>query len=123
MTDSKNIPTQKAQTPHPQRVRHRPHIDLGDTRSESFGEWLYGHRVGLIAVIVCFMLGGIFIATARVDVVVRPIEYIVEFVETSEDYLLYRVYYFPFGSIERSYTREPDGNWIFNLEKPLFGIS
>lgn len=81
MTDSKNIPTQKAQTPHPQRVRHRPHIDLGDTRSESFGEWLYGHRVGLIAVIVCFMLGGVFIATARVDVVVRPIEYIVEFVE------------------------------------------
>ena len=47
----------------------------------------------------------------------------IEFVETSEDYLLYRVYYFPFGSIERSYTREPDGNWIFNLEKPLFGIS
>lgn len=62
-------------------MRHRPHIDLGDTRSESFGEWLYGHRVGLIAVIVCFMLGGVFIATARVDVVVRPIEYIVEFVE------------------------------------------
>ena len=47
----------------------------------------------------------------------------IELVETSEDYLLYRVYYFPFGSIERSYTREPDGNWIFNLEKPLFGIS
>ena len=47
----------------------------------------------------------------------------IELVETSEDYLLYRVYYFPFGNIERSYTREPDGNWIFNLEKPLFGIS
>lgn len=47
----------------------------------------------------------------------------IELVETSEDNLLYRVYYFPFGSIERSYTREPDGNWIFNLEKPLFGIS
>ena len=47
----------------------------------------------------------------------------IELIETSEDYLLYRVYYFPFGSIERSYTREPNGNWIFNLEKPLFGIS
>lgn len=81
MTDSKNIPTHKAQTRPPQRVRQRPHIDLGDTRSESFGEWLYGHRVGLIAVIVCFMLGGVFIATARVDVVVQPIEYIVEFVD------------------------------------------
>lgn len=47
----------------------------------------------------------------------------IEIVETTEDYLLYRVHYFPFGNIERSYTREPDGNWIFNLEKPLFGIS
>lgn len=47
----------------------------------------------------------------------------IELVETSEDYLLYRVKYFPFGNIERSYTREPDGNWVFNLEKPLFGIS
>lgn len=43
----------------------------------------------------------------------------IELIENAEDYLLYRVYYFPFGSIERSYTREPDGNWIFNLEKPL----
>lgn len=47
----------------------------------------------------------------------------IELVETSEDYLLYRVNYFPFGNIERSYTRGPDGNWIFNLEKPLFGMS
>ena len=47
----------------------------------------------------------------------------IELVETKEDYLLYRVHYFPFGNIERSYTREPDGNWIFNLEKPLFGMS
>lgn len=43
----------------------------------------------------------------------------IELVENREDYLLYRVYYFPFGSIERSYTRDPDGNWIFNLEKSL----
>ena len=47
----------------------------------------------------------------------------IELIENTEDYLLYRVSYFPFGSIERSYTREPDGNWIFNLEKPLFGMS
>ena len=47
----------------------------------------------------------------------------IEFIEITEDYLIYRVHYFPFGNIERSYTREPDGNWIFNLEKPLFGIS
>ena len=69
--------------PHtqPQRVRRRPHIDLGDTRSESFGEWLYSHRMGIIAVIVCFILGSIFIATARIDVEVRPLEYIVEFVD------------------------------------------
>ena len=47
----------------------------------------------------------------------------IEFVDTADGYLLYRVHYFPFGNIERSYTKEPDGNWIFNLEKPLFGIS
>lgn len=88
MTEPKNIPTYKTSTRPPQRVRKHPHIDLGDTRSESFGEWLYGHRIGLLAVIVCFMLGSIFIATARVDVELRPIEYIVEFVEeepTMED--------------------------------------
>lgn len=88
MSEPRNIPTQKAPSRPPHRVRQRPHIDLGDTHSEGFGEWLYGHRVGLIAVVVCFMLGGIFIATARVDVVVKPIEYIIEFVDaepTPED--------------------------------------
>lgn len=63
------------------RVRRRPNIDLGDIRSESFGEWLYSHRMGVIAVIVSIILGGIFIATARVNIEVRPLEYIVEFVE------------------------------------------
>lgn len=47
----------------------------------------------------------------------------IEIVESSDDYLLYRVQYFPFGNIERSYTRDPKGNWVFNLEKPLTGIS
>lgn len=65
----------------PQRVRRRRHIDLGDTRSEGFGEWLYSHRIGLIVVIVCFLIGGTFIATARVDVEIKPIEYIIEFVD------------------------------------------
>ncbi len=65
----------------PQRVRRKRSIDLGDTRSESFGEWLYGHRIGLIVVIVCFLIGGTFIATARVDVEIPPIEYIIEFVD------------------------------------------
>lgn len=63
------------------RVRRRPNIDLGDIRSESFGEWLYSHRMGVIAVIVSIILGGIFIATARVNIEVRPLEYIVEFVD------------------------------------------
>ena len=88
MTDFKNISTNTRQPHQQQRVRRRSHIDLGDIRSESFGEWLYSHRMGVIAVIVSFILGGVFIATARVDVEVRPIEYIVEFVDaepTPED--------------------------------------
>lgn len=76
-------PNTQLKRPHrpPQRVRRKRHIDLGDTRSEGFGEWLYSHRIGLIVVIVCFLIGGTFIATARVDVEIKPIEYIVEFVD------------------------------------------
>lgn len=75
----------KAQQKRPQRpphrVRRKRRIDLGDTRSEGFGEWLYTHRIGLIVVIACFLIGGTFIATARVDVEIKPIEYIIEFVD------------------------------------------
>ncbi len=62
-------------------VSHRRTIDLGDTRSESLGEWLYTHRVGLIVVVLCFMLGGVWLATARYNVVIPPMEYIIEFVD------------------------------------------
>ncbi len=88
MQDAPNRTPKTRPTPPQRRVRRRPHIDLGDTRSESFGEWLYGHRVGIVTVIICFLLGTLFIATARVEVELRPIEYIVEFVDeepTMED--------------------------------------
>jgi TonB family protein len=62
-------------------VPHRRTIDLGDTRSESLGEWLYTHRVGLIVVVLCFMLGGVWLTTARYNVVIPPMEYIIEFVD------------------------------------------
>lgn len=60
--------------------RHKS-VDLGDTRSESFGEWLYTHRVGIIVVFISFMVGGTWLATARYDVVIPPVEYIIEFVD------------------------------------------
>ena len=88
MNDKPNKVAHRGTTPPRQRPRRRPHIDLGDVRSESFGEWLYSHRLGIIAVIVCFIIGGIFIVTARINVEIRPIEYIVEFVDeepTPED--------------------------------------
>ena len=56
-------------------------MDLGDTRSESAGEWLYSHRVGLLVVLVIFMLSSVVLATARYDVDIAPVEYIIEFVE------------------------------------------
>lgn len=62
-------------------TRHHKNINLGDTRSETFGEWLYAHRVGLMVVIVIFMIGGTFLATARYNVELRPQEYIIELVE------------------------------------------
>lgn len=63
------------------RVPRRSNIDLGDTRSESAGEWLYSHRVGLIVVLVMFLMGGAVLATARYNVDIPPTEYIIEFVE------------------------------------------
>jgi TonB family protein len=88
MSDKPNRVAHRGATPPRQRPRRRPHIDLGDVRSESFGEWLYSHRLGIITVLVCFVIGSIFIVTARINVEIRPIEYIIEFVDeepTPED--------------------------------------
>ena len=88
MSDKPNRAAHRGAIPPRQRPRRRPHIDLGDVRAEGFGEWLFNHRLGVIAVIVCFIIGGIFIVTARINVEIRPLEYIIEFVEeepTPED--------------------------------------
>lgn len=65
----------------PAPVRRRPHIDLGDTRSESVGEWLFNHRIGLLVVLLAVMMGGVVLATMRYYVEIQPVEYIIEFVE------------------------------------------
>ena len=39
--------------------------------------------------------------------------------QSSDASILWRVDYFPFGYIERSYNKQPDGTWMFNIEKPL----
>lgn len=80
MSDRPNRRRDNVATQPQQRVRRRPHIDLGDTRSESFGEWLYSHRLGVVAVIASILIGGVWIATARVSVEIPPIEYNIEFV-------------------------------------------
>ena len=81
MSDIPNRQRVNRATGQPPRPRRRPHIELGDTRSESFGEWLYSHRLGFVAVIISILIGGVWIATARVNVVIPPIEYIIEFVD------------------------------------------
>lgn len=65
----------------PRRVPKRPNIDLGDTRAESAGEWLYSHRIGLFVVLIIFLVGSAVLATARYNVDILPTEYIIEFVE------------------------------------------
>lgn len=60
---------------------YRRYIDLGDTRRESAGEWLYNHRIGLIVAILSLLIGGTALATMRYHVEIRPTEYFVEFVE------------------------------------------
>lgn len=81
MSDITNRQRVNRATGQPPRPRRRPHIDLGDTRSESFGEWLYSHRLGFVAVIISILIGGLWIATARVNIEIPPIEYIIEFVD------------------------------------------
>lgn len=71
-----NSPIARGTTP-----RRRLSVDLGDTRSESLGEWLYNHRVGLVVMLAAYIIGIIVVATTRIDVEVRPVEYIIEFVE------------------------------------------
>ncbi|MBQ5710362.1 MAG: energy transducer TonB [Alistipes sp.] len=60
--------------------RRHARIDLGDTRSESFGEWLFNHRVGLLVVFAVFVLSGTVLATARYDVERIDLEYLIEIV-------------------------------------------
>lgn len=62
-------------------VSHRRGVDLGATRKESLGEWLYTHRVGLIVVLITFIVGGTWLATARYSFTMPPTEYLIEFVE------------------------------------------
>lgn len=62
-------------------VSRRRGVDLGATRKESLGEWLYTHRVGLIVVLISFIFGGTWLATARYSFTLPPSEYFIEFVE------------------------------------------
>lgn len=81
MSGNRIQPSRKNGNIRPRPELRRSSIDLGDTRSESIGEWLYSHRIGLLVVIVVFLCSSIALATMRYNVEVRPVEYIVEFVE------------------------------------------
>ena len=61
--------------------RKKPLVNLDDTRRESLGEWLFRHRVGLLVVIAVYLVGGVVLATTRYNVELRPVEYIIEFVD------------------------------------------
>ena len=64
----------------PSAPRRHVRIDLGDTRAESFGEWLFNHRVGLLVVFAVFVLSGTVLATARYNVERIDLEYLIEIV-------------------------------------------
>ena len=58
--------------------RRHARINLGDTRKESMGEWLFNHRIGLLVVFAVFVLVGTVLATARYHVERIDLEYIIE---------------------------------------------
>lgn len=73
----------RPQQPVNRRVtpQRKPLVNLDDTRKESLGEWLFSHRVGLLVVLAVYLVGGVVLATARYDVELRPVEYIIEIVD------------------------------------------
>lgn len=88
MNDIPNRRRDNGAMPPRQRARRRPYIDFEDTRSKSFGEWLYWSRVAIIAAVCAMLIVGLWIAIASVHVEASPVEYIIEFVEeepTPED--------------------------------------
>lgn len=78
----KNKNKQNINRPQGRNVAPRRHarIDLGNTRKESMGEWLFNHRVGLLAVFAVFVLAGTVLATARYSVERVDLEYLIEIV-------------------------------------------
>ncbi|MBQ6613398.1 MAG: energy transducer TonB [Alistipes sp.] len=78
----KNKNKQNINRPQGRNVAPRRHarIDLGNTRKESMGEWLFNHRVGLLAVFAVFVLAGTVLATARYSVERVDLEYFIEIV-------------------------------------------
>lgn len=73
-----NRKTKQKVTPNASRRRAR--VDLENTRSESFGEWCYTHRVGIVVVLACYAIGIVVMLTTRVTVEIPPVEYIIEIV-------------------------------------------
>ena len=67
--------------------RRHARINLGDTRKESMGEWLFNHRIGLLVVFAVFVLAGTVLATARYHVKRIDLEYLIEIIpeEFEED--------------------------------------
>ena len=67
--------------------RRHARINLGDTRKESMGEWLFNHRIGLLVVFAVFVLAGTVLATARYHVERIDLEYLIEIIpeEFEED--------------------------------------
>ena len=61
-------------------ISRRRGVDLGATRKETFGEWLFTHRIGLIVVLIALVVGGLWLMTARYSFTLPPTEYIIEFV-------------------------------------------
>lgn len=79
-----SIKEPKSEINRPVRRKNAPRrharIDLGDTRSEGFGEWLFNHRVGILVVFAVFVLSGTVLATARYNVERIEREYLIEIV-------------------------------------------
>ncbi len=75
----KYSPTTAQQRPQPM-PRRRAYVNLEDTRNDTFGEWLYNHRRGLLATLLLYAVGVVVLLTTRVIVEIPPVEYEIEII-------------------------------------------
>ena len=103
--------------------RRRSYVNLEDTRRDSFGEWLYNHRRGLLAALLLYVAGLFILLTQRVIVEIPPIEYEIEIVpeEMLEEQVVERPNVYPDMEYLEQQVRNVKSNQMSSFDEASGG--